>query len=123
MTEQGAASLILDAAVEPREAQRPTSLAARTPIAATPGDRAIAVGAMADREVRPAGSSPAVQGSRCSLAPPGAPSPYRGEGKREKTGPDVSKQPAAERWLKNAIKAWMAETSPAMTDAMPETAN
>ena len=32
-------------AVEPREAQRPTSLAARTPIAATPGNGDIAVGA------------------------------------------------------------------------------
>ncbi len=42
-------------AVEPREAQRPTSLAARTPSAATPGDRVLAVGAMAGREARPAG--------------------------------------------------------------------
>ena len=32
-------------AVEPREAQRPTSLAARTPQAATPGNGDIAVGA------------------------------------------------------------------------------
>src|SRR5688572_24286826 len=55
MTEQGAAPLILDAAVERREAQRPTSLAARTPQAATPGNGDIAVGAMAGREVRPAG--------------------------------------------------------------------
>ena len=31
-------SLISDAAVEPREAQRPTSLAARTPTAAIPGN-------------------------------------------------------------------------------------
>ena len=55
MTERGTASLILEAVMERREAQRPTSLAARTPQAATPGDRDIAVGAMADREVRPAG--------------------------------------------------------------------
>ena len=33
-------------AVEPREAQRPTSLAARTPTAAIPGNGDIAVGAM-----------------------------------------------------------------------------
>jgi hypothetical protein len=52
MTEQGA---VPDngIAVEPREAQRPTSLAARTPIAAILGNGDIAVGALADREVRP----------------------------------------------------------------------
>ena len=46
MTEQGA---VPDngIAVEPREAQRPTSLAARTPIAAIPGNGDIAVGALA----------------------------------------------------------------------------
>ena len=42
-------------AVEPREALRPTSLAARTPIAAIPGNGDIAVGVLAGREVRPAG--------------------------------------------------------------------
>jgi len=44
MTERGA---VPDngIAVEPREAQRPTSLAARTPIAAPPGNGDIAVGA------------------------------------------------------------------------------
>src|SRR5215208_7124176 len=44
MTEQGA---VPDngIAVEPREAQRPTSLAARTPQAAIPGNGDIAVGA------------------------------------------------------------------------------
>ena len=45
MTEQGAAP-DNGVAVEPREAQRPTSLAARTPIAAIPGNGDIAVGAM-----------------------------------------------------------------------------
>ena len=54
MTERGAVSNN-DAVVEPREAQRPTSLAARTPTAAIPGNGDIAVGALADREVRPAG--------------------------------------------------------------------
>jgi hypothetical protein len=54
MTEQGA-DADNASAVEHREAQRPTSLAARTPQAATPGDREFAVGAMAGREVRPAG--------------------------------------------------------------------
>ena len=85
--------------MERREAQRPTSLAARTPKAATPGDRDLAVSALAGREVRPAGSSPAVQGRRSALAPPGAPSPRWGNGKRERRGRSVSKQPAAERWL------------------------
>ena len=45
VTEQGAVADIA-AAVEPREAQRPTSLAARTPIAAILGNEGIAVGAM-----------------------------------------------------------------------------
>jgi hypothetical protein len=45
MTEQGVAP-DNGAAVEPREAQRPTSLAARTPQAAIPGNGDIAVGAM-----------------------------------------------------------------------------
>src|SRR6478672_5921674 len=46
MTERGA---VPDngIAVEPREAQRPTSLAARTPTAAIPGNGDIAVGARA----------------------------------------------------------------------------
>ena len=42
-------------AVEPREAQRPTSLAARTPIAAVSGNGDTAVGVLVDREVHPAG--------------------------------------------------------------------
>jgi len=42
-------------AVEPREAQRPTSLAARIPSAAILGNGDIAVGVLADREVRPVG--------------------------------------------------------------------
>jgi hypothetical protein len=48
MTEQGA---VPDngIAVEPREAQRPTLLAARTPQAAAPGNRVSAVGAQAGR--------------------------------------------------------------------------
>ena len=41
--------------MERREAQRPTSLAARTPKAAIPGSGDIAVSALAGREVRPAG--------------------------------------------------------------------
>jgi len=45
MTEQGAVS-DNDIAVEHREAQRPTSLAARTPIAAILGNGDIAVGAI-----------------------------------------------------------------------------
>ena len=56
MTERGAAS-DNDAAVEPREAQPRTLLGARTPKAANPGNGDLAVGALADREVRPAGPS------------------------------------------------------------------
>ena len=41
--------------MERREALRPTSLAARTPKAAIPGNGDIAVSALAGREVRPAG--------------------------------------------------------------------
>ena len=41
--------------MERREAQRPASLAARTPKAAIPGNGDIAVSALAGREVRPAG--------------------------------------------------------------------
>ena len=55
--------------VEPREAQRPTSLAARTPQAAAPGNRVSAVGALAGREVRPAGL--------VSLLSVGAEAPWR----------------------------------------------
>src|SRR6185312_10141886 len=43
------------AAVEPREAQRPTSLAARTPTAAIPGNGDIAVGARLAANGRPEG--------------------------------------------------------------------
>ena len=69
-------------AVEPREAQRPTSLAARTPTAATPGNGDIAVGAMkrtVARSVREPRKLPGA--SRRSI-----PS-LRGNGKREKTPP------------------------------------
>jgi len=54
MTEQGA---VPDngIAVEPREAQRPTSLAARTPQAAILGNGDIAVGAIKRALVRPVG--------------------------------------------------------------------
>jgi hypothetical protein len=86
-------------AVEPREAQRPTSLAARTPIAAILGNGDIAVGAIKRTLVRSVG---------------GLASPWRLpalhpliQGKR-KTGirvPDARKQSLrpAERWL-NANK-------------------
>ena len=77
MTERGAAP-DNGVAVEPREAQRPTSLAARTPTAAIPGNGDIAVGAIKRTLAR------SVKGPRKPLAPPGAPSPHF-EGKR-KTG-------------------------------------
>ena len=55
MTEPGTASLILEAVVERREAQRPTSLAARTPKAAIPGNGDIAVSAQKRALVTPVG--------------------------------------------------------------------
>ncbi len=79
-------------AVEPREAQRPTSLAARTPQAAILGNGDIAVGAQTDpRKVR--------KGSRKPLAPPGAPSSFRRNGKRDEGAPGASNLGPAERWL------------------------
>ena len=54
MTERGAVP-DNDIAVEPREAQRPTSLAARTPQAAIPGNGDIAVGAQAGLASLPQG--------------------------------------------------------------------
>jgi hypothetical protein len=110
-------------AVKPREAQRPTSLAARTPKAATPGDGDIAVDVMAGREVRPAGSSPAVQGRRSALAPPGAPSPHLGNKENRDTGQPGARKtrsPAGEalagirtgvlhsEWCRQGKQAWPA---------------
>ena len=71
-------------AVEPREAQRPTSLAARTPIAAIPGNGDIAVGAVAGREARPVGrvSLPYKGGDPPWRLPALHPRMSRGEGKR-----------------------------------------
>jgi hypothetical protein len=104
MTEQGAAP-DNGVAVEPREAQRPTSLAARTPIAAVSGNGDTAVGVLVGREVHPAGcvsllyegASQAPGASRRSI-----PS-LRGEGKQgcgPPPGPKKSGVGAAERWLK-----------------------
>ena len=75
-------------AVEPREAQRPTSLAARTPIAATPGNGDIAVGARWTGDSGPpkGGVAHRPGASRRSI-----PS-LRGEGKMGKTPPRLKKQ-------------------------------
>jgi hypothetical protein len=81
--------------MERREAQRPTSLAARSPKAATPGNGDIAVGALGGPQGPPGRPrQPAVRGRRSALAPPGAPSPHRGNGKKGNDAPDVAKQPA-----------------------------
>ena len=68
MTEQGGCA---DNAhpVEPREAQRPTSLAARTPQAATPGNGDIAVGAQAGLASPSQGSRSAAPGRLPALHP------------------------------------------------------
>ena len=87
------------AAVEPREAQRPTSLAARTPIAAILGNGDIAVGVLADREVRPAGhvSLPYRGGDPPWRLPALHPLISRGEGKRGygSRTPEKTKSPAS----------------------------
>ena len=56
-------------AVEPREAQRPTSLAARTSIAAIPGNGDIAVGAQAGLASLPQGCRSAAPGRLPALHP------------------------------------------------------
>ena len=86
--------------MERREAQRPASLAARTPIAAIPGNGDIAVSAQAGRKVRPAGLvSLLLKGGASALAPPGAPSPH-GEKEKGKDGRRTSlNNRRAERWL------------------------
>jgi hypothetical protein len=104
MTEQGA---VPDngIAVEPREAQRPTSLAARTPQAANPGDGDLAVGARRASVIGPpkGGVAHRPGASRRSI-----PS-FRGETENRETGiPGARKQSPgpAERWLFNLLPNW-----------------
>ena len=82
--------------MERREAQRPASLAERTPKAASPGDGDIAVSALAGREVRPAGlvSLPYKGGDPPWRLP--ALHPLIGETEKGNDAPDVVKQPAGE---------------------------
>ena len=100
MTERGVAP-DNGVAVEPREAQRPTSLAARTPQATTPGNGDIAVGAIKRtlaRSVREPRKLPGA--SRRSI-----PS-FEGTRKKGDGPPPGPKKPgvgAAERWL-NALR-------------------
>jgi hypothetical protein len=101
MTEQGA---VPDngIAVEPREAQRPTSLAARTPQAAIPGNGDIAVGAIKRALVRPVGEPRKLPGASRRSIPS-----YRGE--KEKwdaghPGPEKQRTGAAERWLRRLFE-------------------
>ena len=86
--------------MERREAQRPTSLAARTPKAATPGDGDIAVGALADREVRPAGlvSLPYKGGDPPWRLPALHPSSGRTEKGKDERRTSLNNR-RAERWL------------------------
>jgi len=86
--------------MERREAQRPASLAARTPKAATPGDGDIAVSALAGREVRPAGLvSPPYKGGDPPWRLP-ALQPLIGETEKGKTTRRTSlDNRRAERWL------------------------
>ncbi len=82
------------AAVERREAQRPTSLGARTPQAATPGNREIAVGARRAYVISPPKGAVAQRpgASRRSI-----PSHQRVR-KRERVYPHPDEW-AAQRWL------------------------
>ena len=95
MTEQGA---VPDngIAVEPREAQRPTSLAAHPPIAAILGNGDIAVGAMKRTLARSVGEPRKLPGASRRSIPSS-----RGEGKWDAGLPRARKQRtgAAERWL------------------------
>ena len=96
MTEQGA---VPDngIAVEPREAQRPTSLAARTPQAAIPGNGDIAVGAQAGLASLPQGCR-----SAAPEAPPGAPSPHI-EGRRKKGMRATPGPKNKEQWQRSVV--------------------
>ena len=81
-------------AVEPREAQRPTSLAARTPSAAILGNGDIAVGAMKRTLARSVGEPRKLPGaSRRSI-------PSLGKRKKGKDAPASQIIGAAERWLR-----------------------
>jgi hypothetical protein len=102
-TEHGVAVHIMTAAVEPREAQRPTSLAARTPKAVALGNKVSAVGVLAGREVRPAGcvGLPYRGGDPPWRLPALHPLVSRGKENRD-TGPPAARKlsrRAAERWL------------------------
>ena len=89
MTERGVAP-DNGVTVEPREAQRPTSLAARTPQAAIPGNGDIAVGAIKRALVRPVGEPRKLPGASRRSIPS-----YRGEkenGMRATPGPKNKEQ-------------------------------
>ena len=87
-------------AVEPREAQRPTSMAARTPQAATPGNGDIAVGARWTGDSGPpkGGVAHRPGASRRSI-----PS-YRGETENRADAPASQTTGAAERWLNGRLE-------------------
>ena len=92
--------------MERREAQRPASLAARTPKAAISGNGDIAVSALAGRKVHPAGLvSLLSEGGDPPWRLP-ALHPLRGEGKRERRAPNVSKQPAGGALVEDANSEW-----------------
>jgi hypothetical protein len=74
-------------AVEPREAQRPTSLAARTPQAAILGNGDIAVGAIKRTLARSVGEPRKLPGASRRSIPS-----LRGEGKMGKTPPRLEEQ-------------------------------
>ena len=90
-------------ALERREAQRPTSLAARTPIAAIPGNGDIAVGARRTANGLPGGPTSLACHVGAVAQLPGAsrgsiPS-LRGKRKKGKDAPASQITGAAERWL------------------------
>ena len=93
-------------AVEPREAQRPTSLAARTPTAAILGNGDIAVGARRTANGLPGGPTSLACHVGAVAQLPGAsrrsiPSfeGRRKTGMRATPGPEKQRTGAAERWL------------------------
>ena len=89
-------------AVEPREAQRPTSLAARTPQAAILGNGDIAVGAIKRTLARSVGEPRKLPGASRRSIPS-----CRGEKEKRDAGhpgPEKQRTGAAERWLRRLFE-------------------
>ena len=85
--------------MERREAQRPTSLAARTPKAATPGDGDIAVGAQGGPQGSPGRPRQPAEGAAIRPGASRRSIPSSGKRKKGKTGRTSLNNRRAKRWL------------------------